>query len=152
MAHKHCFEALDKTMRTLLRFTILGSAEKTFGGKTIVLGCNFRHILLVIPKETRPVVVGATYNSSYMWTNCKVLRLTKNLRLWTLASEEDTQTVDWFSKWIADIGNEIAGVVNGGSFENDILARFLLKCGHDRIATIVESTFPSSRYNMLDES
>ncbi|XP_019184866.1 PREDICTED: uncharacterized protein LOC109179843 [Ipomoea nil] len=126
--------------------------SRTFGGKTIVLGGNFRHILPVIPKATRPVVVGATINSSYLWTNCKVLRLTKNLKLRTLASKEDRQTIDWFSKWITDIGDEIARVVNGGSFEIDILAWFLLKCGHDPIATIVESTFPSSRYDMLDES
>ncbi|XP_031091008.1 uncharacterized protein LOC115996005 [Ipomoea triloba] len=87
MTHKHCFEALDKTMRDLLRFAIPSSAEKTFGGKT---------------------------------TNCKVLRLTKNLRLWSLASKEDRQTVDWFSKWIANIGDGITGVVNNGLSEIDI--------------------------------
>ncbi|XP_031116675.1 uncharacterized protein LOC116020335 [Ipomoea triloba] len=152
MTHKHCFEALDTTMRDQLRFAIPGSAKKTFGGKIVVLGSNFRQILPVIPKATRPVVVGATINSSYMWTNCKVLMLTKNLRLRTLALEEDRHTVDWFSKWIANIRDRIVGVVNDGSFEIDILARFLLKCGHDPIATIVESTFPSLRYDMLDES
>ncbi|XP_031131707.1 uncharacterized protein LOC116033092 [Ipomoea triloba] len=110
--------------------------------------CN---ISQVIPKATRPVVVGATINSSYLWTNCKVLRLTKNLRLRSLASEEDRQTVDWFSKWIANIGDGITGVVNNGLSEIDIPPRFLLNCGHDPIATIVESTFPSARYGMIDE-
>ncbi|XP_019157965.1 PREDICTED: uncharacterized protein LOC109154687 [Ipomoea nil] len=152
MTHKHYFEALDKTMRDLLRFTIPGSAEKTFDGKTIVLGGDFKHILTVIPKTTRPVVIRANINSSCILTNCKVLRLTKNLRLRTLASEENRQTVDWFSKWIADIGDGIAMVVNSGSFEIDILAQSLLKCGHNPIATIVEITFPNLRYGMLDES
>ncbi|XP_031108511.1 uncharacterized protein LOC116012985 [Ipomoea triloba] len=151
MTHKHCFEALDKTMRDLLRFAIPGSAQKTFGGKTVVLGGDFRQILPVIPKAARPIVVGATINSSYLWTNCKVLRLTKNLRLRTLASEEDKQTVDWFSKWIANIGDGITGVVNNGLSEIDIPPRFLLNCGHDPIATIVENTFPSARYGMIDE-
>ncbi|XP_019191060.1 PREDICTED: uncharacterized protein LOC109185575 [Ipomoea nil] len=96
MTHKHCFEALDKTMRDLLRFAIPGSAEKTFSRKTIVLGGDFRQVLLVIPKVTRPVVVGATINSSYMWTNCKEFRFTKNLILRTLTSEEDRHTVDCF--------------------------------------------------------
>ncbi|XP_019191277.1 PREDICTED: uncharacterized protein LOC109185784 [Ipomoea nil] len=123
MTHKHCFEALDKTMRDLLRFAIPGSAEKIFDGKTVVLGGDFRQILPVIPKETRPVVVGATINSSYRWTNCKILRLTKNLRLRSLASDEDRQTVDWFSKWIADIGDGITGVENDGLSEIDIPAR-----------------------------
>ncbi|XP_019190156.1 PREDICTED: uncharacterized protein LOC109184593 [Ipomoea nil] len=152
MTQKHYFEALDKTMRDLLRFSILGSAEKTFGGKTIVLGGNFRHILHVILKATRPVVVGTTINSSYLWINCKVLRLTNNLRLQTLASEEDRQMVDLFSKWIADIRDGIASVVNDGSFEISIPAHFLLHCRHDPISTVVERTFPSSRYDKLDES
>ncbi|XP_031108678.1 uncharacterized protein LOC116013169 [Ipomoea triloba] len=151
MTHKHRFEALDQTMRDLLRFAIPGSAEKTFGGKTVVLDGDFRQILPVIPKATRPIVVGATINSSYLWTNCKVLRLTKNLRLRSLASEEDRQTVDWFSKWIANIGDGITGVVNNGLSEIDIPPRFLLNYGHDPIATIVESTFPSARYGMIDE-
>ncbi|XP_019173803.1 PREDICTED: uncharacterized protein LOC109169375 [Ipomoea nil] len=152
ITQKYYFEALDKAMRDLLRFVIPGSAEKTFDGKTIVLGGDFKQILPVIPKATRPVVVGANINSSYLWRNCKVLRLTKNLRLRTLASKEDRQTVDWFSKWIVDIGDGIARVVNNGSSEIDIPAQFLLKCGHNSIAPIVESTFPSSRYDMLDES
>ncbi|XP_031111844.1 uncharacterized protein LOC116015818 [Ipomoea triloba] len=101
--------------------------------------CN---ISQVIPKATRPVVVGATINSSYLWTNCKVLRLTKNLRLRSLASEEDRQTVDWFSKWIANIGDGITGVVNNGLSEIDIPPRFLLNCGHDPIATIVGKHIP----------
>ncbi|XP_019177861.1 PREDICTED: uncharacterized protein LOC109173057 [Ipomoea nil] len=152
MTHKHYFEASDKIMRDLLRFALPGSAEKTFGGKTIVLGGDFKQILPVISKATRPVVVGANISSSYLWTNCKVLRLTKNLRLQTLASKEDRQTVDWFSKWIADIGDGITRVVNRSSFEIDISAQFLLKCEHNPITTIVESTFPSSGYGMFDES
>ncbi|XP_019197736.1 PREDICTED: uncharacterized protein LOC109191565 [Ipomoea nil] len=135
MTHKYYFEAFDKTMRDLLRFTIPGSTEKTFGGKTVVLDGDFRQILPIIPKATRPMVVGATINSSYLWRNCKVLRLTKNLRLQSLASDEDRQTVDWFT-----------GFVNNGLFEIDIPPRFLLKCRPDPIATIVEITFPSAKY------
>ncbi|XP_019195634.1 PREDICTED: uncharacterized protein LOC109189298 [Ipomoea nil] len=105
-------------MRYLLRFAIPGSAEKTFGGKTVVLGGDFRQILLVFLKVTRPIVVGATINSSYFWTNCKVMGLAKKVQ----------------------------------GFEIDISTWFLLKCGPDPIVTIVESTFPSARYDMLDES
>ncbi|XP_019167574.1 PREDICTED: ATP-dependent DNA helicase PIF4-like [Ipomoea nil] len=112
LTHKYYFEALDKAMRGLLRFTIPGSAEKIFSGKTVVLGGDFRQILPVIPKATRLMIVGATINSSYIWKNYKVLRLTKNLRLRSLASDEDRHTVDWFSKWIANIGGRITGFVN----------------------------------------
>ncbi|XP_019161036.1 PREDICTED: uncharacterized protein LOC109157639 [Ipomoea nil] len=98
------------------------------------------------------MVVRATINSSYLWRNCKVLRLTKNLRLQSLASNEDRQTVDWFSRWIADIGDKITGFENNGLFEIDIPPRFMLKCGPDPIATIVESIFPTAKYRMLEES
>ncbi|XP_019173292.1 PREDICTED: uncharacterized protein LOC109168891 [Ipomoea nil] len=81
-----------------------------------------------------------------------VLRLTKNLRLQSLASNEDKQTVDWFSRWIADIGDRITGFVNNGLFEIDIPPRFMLKCGPNPIATIVESIFPTTNYGMLEES
>ncbi|XP_031108559.1 ATP-dependent DNA helicase PIF1-like [Ipomoea triloba] len=60
MMHKHCFEALDKTMRDILRFSDSLSSNKTFGGKTVVLGGDFRQILPVIPKGTRQDIVQAS--------------------------------------------------------------------------------------------
>ncbi|KAL6534920.1 hypothetical protein OROGR_013595 [Orobanche gracilis] len=41
MMHKHCFEALDRTLRD-----IMGTEDLLFGGKTVVLGGDFRQILL----------------------------------------------------------------------------------------------------------
>ncbi|XP_019172653.1 PREDICTED: uncharacterized protein LOC109168053 [Ipomoea nil] len=51
MMHKFCFEALDRTMRDLMRFINPRSSDMTFGGETVVLGGDFRQILPVIPKE-----------------------------------------------------------------------------------------------------
>ncbi|XP_031090994.1 ATP-dependent DNA helicase PIF1-like [Ipomoea triloba] len=45
MMHKHCFEALDRTMRDLLRCKNPNSLDTTFGGKTVVFGGDFRQIL-----------------------------------------------------------------------------------------------------------
>ena len=42
MIHKYCFEALDRTLRDILRFTNPNSLEQPFGGKIIVLGGDFR--------------------------------------------------------------------------------------------------------------
>ncbi|KAH0682655.1 hypothetical protein KY290_021244 [Solanum tuberosum] len=50
MMHKHCFEALDKTLRDIIGYKDATKSELPFGGKTIVLGGDFRQILLVIPK------------------------------------------------------------------------------------------------------
>ena len=38
MANKHCFEALDKSLRDILRFTNENSRDRPFGGMTVVMG------------------------------------------------------------------------------------------------------------------
>ena len=79
MMNIYCFEALDRTMRDLLRFNNPLNLEQPFEGKTIVFGGDFRHILPVIPKGNRQDIVLTTINSSYLWRHCKVLKLTKNM-------------------------------------------------------------------------
>uniref|UniRef100_A0A2N9HI08 ATP-dependent DNA helicase n=1 Tax=Fagus sylvatica TaxID=28930 RepID=A0A2N9HI08_FAGSY len=37
MAHRYCFEAVDRSLRDILRFTNTNSVNKPFGGKTVVL-------------------------------------------------------------------------------------------------------------------
>ncbi|KAF7811768.1 ATP-dependent DNA helicase PIF1-like [Senna tora] len=71
MANKYCFEALDRTMRDVLRFSNPLSKNLPFGGKVIVFGGDFRQILLVIPKGSRQDIVNAALNSSYLWSHCK---------------------------------------------------------------------------------
>jgi len=64
MLHRHCFEAVDKTFRDILRVSNPRSAGIPFGGKVVVLGGDFRQILPVIPRATRHDVVDASINSS----------------------------------------------------------------------------------------
>lgn len=97
MMHKHCFEALDRSMRDVLRFCNPKSLEMPFGGKTIVFGGDFRQILPVIPKGSRQDIVNATINASYLWSYCKVLRLTKNMRLQSSSSNSDYEKLKQFS-------------------------------------------------------
>ncbi|XP_012856909.1 PREDICTED: ATP-dependent DNA helicase PIF1-like [Erythranthe guttata] len=47
MMHINCFEALDKTMKSILQ------VDKPFGGKMVVLGGDFRQILPVVLKASR---------------------------------------------------------------------------------------------------
>ncbi|XP_031111925.1 uncharacterized protein LOC116015900 [Ipomoea triloba] len=150
--HKHYFEALDKSMRFLLRFHNPGSAGMTFGGKTVVLGGDFRQILPVIPKGTRQHIFGATINSSYLWKNCRVMKLTKNLRLQNLQEDYDLREIENFSKWIADIGDGVLGEANDVDCDITIPSQNLLHCGDDPIATIVDSTFPLFRNGNYDHT
>jgi len=79
MAHKYCFEALDKTMCDIMRTE--NKSNTIFGGKVIVFGGDFRQILPVIPRGSISDIVHATINSSYLWDHCQILTLTKNMRL-----------------------------------------------------------------------
>ncbi|XP_019157202.1 PREDICTED: uncharacterized protein LOC109153796, partial [Ipomoea nil] len=152
MMHKFCFEALDRTMRDLMRFVNPRSSDMTFGGKTVVLGGDFRQILPVIPKGTRPDIVRASISSSYLWQSCKVLRLTKNLRLKSVQSESECKEIEEFAKWIANIGDGMIGCQLDGESEITIPEDLLLKCEDDPIATIVDSTFPNFRLGLADLS
>jgi ATP-dependent DNA helicase PIF1 len=79
MAHRFCFEALDRCLKDLMSET--GNSDKIFGGKVVVFGGDFRQILPVIPRGSRSDVVHATINASYIWDHVEVLTLTKNMRL-----------------------------------------------------------------------
>ncbi|XP_019162491.1 PREDICTED: uncharacterized protein LOC109158985 [Ipomoea nil] len=150
MMHKHCFEALDRTMRDLMRFTNPRSSTMTFGGKTVVLGGDFRQILPVIPKGTRQDIVQASINSSYLWNNCEVLRLTKNLRLRSISDEEEVEKLGCFAKWIADVGDGNVGEDNGVDCNIMIPSSFVLENEGDPIRQIVNSTFPDYRSGNMD--
>ncbi|XP_057444045.1 uncharacterized protein LOC130736220 [Lotus japonicus] len=88
MLNKNCFQALDRTLRDIMRQEDESNMDKPFGGKVVVLGGDFRQILPVIPKGGRQGIVSATVNSSDLWKYCKFLKLTKNMRLRTTGSPE----------------------------------------------------------------
>ena len=77
MANRNCFEALDKSLRDILRFTNQNSNEKPFGGMTVVLGGDFRQILPVVPKGRREHIVSASIKRSYLWNYFEIIKLTK---------------------------------------------------------------------------
>lgn len=77
MTQRNYFEALDKTLRDIMRSQDNEMCEKPFGGKVVLFGGDFRQILPVIPQGSRQDIVMSCINSSYLWTSCKVLNLTK---------------------------------------------------------------------------
>ena len=89
MTHRHAFEALDRSLRDVMRLNNPDNAELQFGGMTVVFGGDFRHILPVIPKGSRQDVVNASISRSYIFDNCTVLKLTTNMRLKSGGSTEE---------------------------------------------------------------
>ncbi|XP_050263851.1 uncharacterized protein LOC126708072 [Quercus robur] len=102
MAHRNCFEAVDRSLKDILRFSNPNSEETPFGGKTIVFGGDFRQILPVVSKARRVQIVEASINKSSLWNSCKVFILTINMRL--KQNPGDT-TAREFAEWMMKIGD-----------------------------------------------
>lgn len=81
MANKFCFEALHRTLRDILRLKYENSADKPFGGLTIVFGGDFRQILPMIQQGTRDDILDASLKTSYLGPFFKIYELKQNMRL-----------------------------------------------------------------------
>ncbi|XP_042022850.1 ATP-dependent DNA helicase PIF1-like [Salvia splendens] len=143
MIHKHCVQAVDMTFRDIMRVCNELSTDKPFGGKTVVFDGDFGQILSVVPKGSRQDVVNAAINSSYLWRNCTVLRLTKNMRLLSAASSDEVSRLKEFSSWVASIGDGVVGGPNDGEVTIDLLSDIVLSNSGDPLRTIVSTIYPS---------
>ncbi|XP_035838858.1 uncharacterized protein LOC110900400 [Helianthus annuus] len=111
MIHKHAFEALDRTMKDVLSVFDSQNSELPFGGKTIVFGGDFRQILPVVQNGSRQDIVNASLCSSHIWSSCKVLKLTINMRLSVGSSSSNVMEINEFGKWLLDIGEGLIDFV-----------------------------------------
>ncbi|GJV27623.1 DNA helicase [Tanacetum coccineum] len=84
MNDRRCFEALDRSLKD-----ICNRPNTLFGGKSIMLGGDFRQTLPVKKKASKPEILDASITSSYLWPKFKN-----------------------FSSWLLDIGNGAIGDSN----------------------------------------
>jgi hypothetical protein len=102
MQHKHAFEAVDRTLRDLTGMDVV------FGGKTVMLGGDFRQILPVVPRGSRSDIVNAAVNkSATIWTGIRCMKLTKNMRVLMLLEQfpQLAQRKQEFADALLSIGN-----------------------------------------------
>ncbi|XP_058768047.1 uncharacterized protein LOC131641761 [Vicia villosa] len=151
MANKFCFESLDKSLRDIMSGDT-NASKRLFGGKVVVFGGDFRQILLVIPRGTRSDIIHATINASYIWDHCKVLRLTKNMRLQVGQPTSTNDEIRSFSEWILKIGDGTMCEPNDGYADICIPEEFLISNFSDPIKGIVEDTYPDLIHNYLDST
>ncbi|XP_076923383.1 ATP-dependent DNA helicase PIF1-like [Bidens hawaiensis] len=141
MAHKHGFQALDKSLKDVL------SSNFLFGGKFVVFGGDFRQILPVVQKVTRLDIVNASLCSSYIWSECNVLRLTKNLRLTIGRQQCDVEETKLFAKRLLDIGEGNVGGPNDGVAMIDIPDDLLIKDSVDPLSKLFDFVYPDILHN-----
>jgi len=134
-----CFEALDKSFCDIIKNT----DNKGFGGKVVVLGGDFRQVLTVINGAGREEIVMTSLNASYLLDHCKVLKLTKNMRL--LANNltgTEAKEIQEFSDWLLAVGDGRINEPNDGEAIIDIPEDLLItnadKPKNDDVNTINE--------------
>jgi hypothetical protein len=67
MMHYQAFETIDRTLCDLMQLDDAQATENIFGGKTVVLGGDFRQILLIVPKGGQEDIVSASLLRSHLW-------------------------------------------------------------------------------------
>lgn len=137
MMSKYCFQALDRTLCDIMKTT----DERLFGGKVVVFGGDFRQILPVIPQGNRADIVMASINKSYIWKHCKVLQLTKNMRLFSEPDCREAEEIKEFSEWILQLGDGKINEPNTGETIIDIPKDLLVTNCEDPIESIVSEVY-----------
>ncbi len=77
------------------------ATDKIFGGKIVVLGGDFRYILLVIPKGGRENIVNVLLPRSHLWQHVTIFCLHINMRVMAANSKEQQK----FAKWVLNVGD-----------------------------------------------
>ena len=96
MLDKYLLEALDRTLRDLMR-----ASDKPFGGKVIIIAGDFRQCIPVVKGAQRPAIIKHAINKSHLWKLFKILELSVNMRV-RASGDPDLEA---FDKWTLSIGN-----------------------------------------------
>lgn len=89
MIHSIALEAINKILQDIM------NNASPFGGKTVILGGDFRQLLPVVPRGTKSEILQACIKSTSLFAHFKTLPLTTNMR----------STDENYSKWLLDVGN-----------------------------------------------
>ena len=147
MLDRYMLEALDRTLKD-----IMGTSDKFFGGKIIILAGDFRQCLPVVPGATRAGTVAHCINQSPLWTNFKILKLTKNMRIHASGDKD----LEKFDSWSLSLGNGevefadipesmIATKITSNTKENNMSEGQAMK-------EFIGKVFPSLDVNIHDKS
>ena len=69
----YALHAIDRLVEDITGVNVL------FGGKIFLLGCDFEHILPVMPHDSGTNIVENCFKRSPLWKHFVVIKLTKNM-------------------------------------------------------------------------
>ncbi|KAG3237939.1 hypothetical protein PI124_g17085 [Phytophthora idaei] len=99
MAHRHAFEAVDRSFRDLV-----DNDDEPFGGKVFVLSEDFRQIIPVVVRGTPAQTVDACLKSSTLWPKFQQLHLRGNMRVMSAQNEITATELAEFSEFLLQVG------------------------------------------------
>ena len=121
MGNKYHLEALDLTLRDFMGSVDARLANVPFGGKTIVLGGDFRQTLPIVRFSSRAQTVEVALTRSHLWSRFESFALVENMRIEkareTLlhrldgemevdqGEEQQLTELECFAAWLLRIGN-----------------------------------------------
>ena len=137
MNDRRCFETLDRTLRD-----VMDMPTSLFGGKTVILGGDFRQTLPVKKKATNEQIISSCITQSYLWSSFKILKLKQNMRLQQPGlSPEQAQEISMFSEWLLQIGNGTIGQPDQTDPENSswvqIPDRYCIPEGNNAVQELI---------------
>ncbi|KAM0905470.1 hypothetical protein ACQ4PT_017379 [Festuca glaucescens] len=152
MTSRYCFEALDRTLRDVLSSNDSSKSSLPFGGKTVILGGDFRQVLPVIEGGSRNEIIDASLIASQLWKHATVLNLKENMRLKRpdLSSVEHEE-LSVFSQWVLDTGNgDVPGTAKDGEDSGSWVSipdDLLLRPSSSNMDAAIESVYDSFFFN-----
>lgn len=154
MANKYHLEALDLTLRDLMKAVNPKLGELPFGGKTIILGGDFRQTLPIVKFASRAQTLDAALTRSKLWRHFageNTFALTENMRVraarQTLNSERDAaqlEELEHFAKWLLSIGE---GTAEADALEQITLPNDLCLPEGCDLEALVKWTYPELASN-----
>ncbi len=95
MMHAKLSKLLITPLRDLMQLNDAHANKKIFGGKTVVLGGDFRQILPIVPKGGREDIVSVSLPRLHLWQHVTILHLHINMRVMVANFEEQRKVAKW---------------------------------------------------------
>ncbi|CAN1271712.1 ATP-dependent DNA helicase PIF1 [Linum perenne] len=147
MIHRLSFEAVDRTICDLMDLPMSGNGYKPFGGKTVLLGGDFRQTLPVVTGGGRGESVDACLTRSVLWSHCRLLHLSTNMRLDASASNNIPVFQNMlFGEWILAVGNGQIPGIRAAQYHHldyiEIPQQFITPAGQNPVGSLVAVVYP----------
>ena len=99
--HKYFIEMLDRTLRDLT------DNDTLFGGKSLVLGGDWRQTLPIIPRASEARQMSMCIKNSYIWEKVRLFNLTRNIRVQSIGTcnEARHERMELWKQQLLQIGN-----------------------------------------------